>query len=545
MIIRIISILLLLSSAIGTTAQKLTADNPIWLKTDRSSYISGDNTLFSLFLYDGLVTDTVSGNDIYIDLVDIKNRWITGTVAKIEGGRASGMLVIPDSTITAYYKIRAYTTYPNINNHLCSNEIYVCNRFGNGPETIFHSPQTKVDHNATEPIIGIEETNYRTHEKVNIALNCSDSIMATIRIVSKKQWDNELKPTFEENSPYSQTEGFVPITPYDGILVKGTVTDSATGTAVEDAIVLISLQDSIIRMKYDITDSNGSFCVLLHNYYGLQEVFVSAFNRRLEPLPGTKIKLCDQFNFVSAKTTELETALPETDSTELNKSLVAKAFEIQQFVPIGIDNRPQALVDHFIIGTPRQTVFTEDFIELNDFREITREITPFIRIRKDKNGEPEMRLVSDNGTVTPNPLLLVDGVPLTDLNLLMDKGSATIKRVDTQNKPRNFGNISFNNGIVAVWTHKLDFWENLHVSGTYRFVVQGFQPPMTESVPAPSKDRLPDLRQTIYWNPQVNTTEQKSISATLSDETGEFVIEFFGIDRNGKIVSDYKLINVR
>ena len=138
-----------------------------------------------------------------------------------------------------------------------------------------------------------------------------------------------------------------------------------------------------------------------------------------------------------------------------------------------------------------------------------------------------------------------DGVPLTDLNLLMDKGSATIKRVDTQNKPRNFGNISFNNGIVAVWTHKLDFWENLHVPGTYRFVVQGFQPPMTESVPAPSKDRLPDLRQTIYWNPQVNTTEQKSISATLSDETGEFVIEFFGIDRNGKIVSDYKLINVR
>ena len=43
----------------------------------------------------------------------------------------------------------------------------------------------------------------------------------------------------------------------------------------------------------------------------------------------------------------------------------------------------------------------------------------------------------------------------------------------------------------------------------------------------------------------MNTAEQKNISATLPDETGEFVIEFFGIDRNGKIVSDYKLINVR
>lgn len=544
MFIRIPSILFLLILWLGVGAQKLTADNPIWLKTDRSSYISGDNALFIIFMYDGLVTDSESGNDIYIDLVDIENCWITGTVAKIEGGRASGMLVIPDNTVTAYYKIRAYTTYPNTSNHLCSNEIYVCNRFGNGTETILHSPQTKVEHKATESIIGIEKTDYRTQEKVNISLNCTDSIMATIRIVGKKQWENELKPIFENNSPYSQTEGFVPITPYDGILVTGIVTDSVTGAAVEDAIVLISLQDSIIRLKYDITDSKGSFCVLLHNYYGLQEVFVSAFNSRLEPLPGVKIKLRNQFNFVSAKT-ELETALPETDSTELNKALVAKAFEIQQFVPIGIDNRPQALVDHFIIGTPRQTVFTEDFIELYDFREITRELTPFIRIRKGKNGEPELRVVSDNGIVAANPLLLVDGVPLTDLNQLINKGSSVIKRVDTQNKPRNFGNISFSNGIVAVWTHKIDFWQNCNVPGTYRFVVQGFQPPVAESVPAPSKDRLPDLRQIIYWNPTVNTTVQKNISTTLSDETGEFVIEFFGIGRDGKIFSDFKQINVK
>ena len=156
-----------------------------------------------------------------------------------------------------------------------------------------------------------------------------------------------------------------------------------------------------------------------------------------------------------------------------------------------------------------------------------------------------LRIVSDKGIATPNPLLLVDGVPLTNLNLLIDKGSATVKRVDTQNKPRFFGNISFGNGIVAVWTHKLDFWENCHVPGTYRFVVQGFQPPVAESVSEPSKDKLPDLRQTIYWNPMVNTTEQKEVSATLSDETGEFVIEFFGIGRDGKIFSDFKHINVR
>ena len=138
----------------------------------------------------------------------------------------------------------------------------------------------------------------------------------------------------------------------------------------------------------------------------------------------------------------METVLPEIDSMEFNKALIAKAFEIQQFAPIGIDNRPEALVEHFVLGEPRQSVLTEDFVELNDFREITREITPFIRIRKGKNGQPELRLVSDKGNIMANPLLLVDGVPLTDFNQLLDKGSAVVKQVDTQNKPRYFGNIS-------------------------------------------------------------------------------------------------------
>lgn len=545
MIIRVLSILFLLTATIGTSAQRFVREYPIVLKTDRSSYISGDNALFSLFLYDGLVTDSEPGSDIYVDLTDIKNNWITGTVAKVENGRASGMLEIPDNLETAYYKLRAYTNYPNVDNYLCTVEIFVGNRFGNNSETILRSHLSKVEKESTGPIIVIGKTEFLTKEKIDIAFDCPDSVSAMVRIVGKKQWNSELETNVAKIEPFSLNEGFTALTPYDGILVSGTVTDSVSNVPVNNAIVLISLQDSIVRMMYDVTDSVGSFCVLLHNYYGQQEVFVSAFNQQMEPLHNTRITLREQFKHTIANLYDLETVLPEIDSTELNKALIAKAFEIQQFAPLGIENRPAALFDHFVVGEPRQSVLTDDFVELYDFREITREITPFIRLRKGKNGQPELRVVSDKGAVTANPLLLVDGVPLTDLNQLIDKGSAVVKRVDTQNKPRNFGNISFTNGIVAVWTHKIDFWENCHVPGTYRFVVQGFQPPVTESVPAPSKDRLPDLRQTIYWNPSVNTAELKNISATLSDETGEFVIEFFGIGRDGKIFKDFKQINVK
>ena len=545
MIIRIISILVLLTVSIVSTAQQLTTDNPIWLKTDRSRYISGDDVLFCIFLHDGIVYDTMPGSDIYIDITDFENHRITSTIVKKSKGIASGMLNLPDTLDTGYYLLHAYTNFPNTINHFCSCEIFVTNRFNYDPQLVMQSQLQKNNHPTTGRIIDIEKSVFTPHEKIDIPLNCPDSVTGLVRIVGRRQWSSEFEPFFGKGQLFQQNEGYTPLTPYDGILVAGTVTDSILGNPIVNAIVLVSLQDSIIRLKYDITDADGSFCVLLHDYYGRQEIFINAFSPNLEPYYNARITLRNQFGFESAKTAELVQTLSEIDSLELDKALIAKAFEMQAFTPVGISNRPETLYDHFVLGTPRQTVFTEDFIELNDFREITRELTPFIRIRKDKNGEPEMRLVSDNGIVAANPLLLVDGVPLTDLNQLINKGSSVIKRVDTQNKPRNFGNISFSNGIVAVWTHKIDFWQNCNVPGTYRFVVQGFQPPVAESVPAPSKDRLPDLRQIIYWNPTINTTVQKNISTTLSDETGEFVIEFFGIGRDGKIFSDFKQINVK
>ena len=545
MIIRLLSILTLLAATFGATAQKLSADNPIWLKTDRSRYISGDDALFCIFLYDGIVCDTMPGTDINIDITDIDNHWITGSLVKQSGGMASGMLNLPDTLRTGYYRLHAYTNFPNTVNHFCSCEFFVNNRFDEDPQIVMRSQLSKVSRQSDNSIIGIGKSEFAAHEKINIPFNCPDSVSALVRIVGIKQWNNEFEPVFGIGGTYRQNEGYTSLTPYDGILVTGTVTDSVSGAPIADAIVLVSLQDSIIRLKYDITDTDGSFCVLLHNYYGLQQIFVNAFNSRFEPYTNSKITLRGQFGLEPGKSAEHIRTQTEIDSIEFDKALIAKAFEIQPFSPIGISNRPETLYDHFVLGTPRHTVLTDDYIELNDFKEITRELTPFIRIRKGKNGEPEMRVVSDKGIVTPNPLLLVDGVPLTQIDKLMDKGSASVKRVDTQNKTRNFGNISFNNGIVAVWTHKLDFWEKCHVPGTYSFLVQGFQPPIEAASPKPSKDRLPDLRQTVYWNPSVNTATQKSIEATLSDETGEFVIEFFGFDRNGKVISDYKKINVK
>ena len=350
MICKILILFTLLISSFSTSAQQLNAENPIWLKSDRNSYISGDDMLFSLFM----MNDT-DGFDVNVDLTDINGQWVSGCVIKHSVSSASGMLNIPDTLLTGYYNIRAYTCHPNTDNYYCSREILVINRFGNEPNHIFRNSNSKKEQRAQNGVLEVAKTDFAPHEKVEIALSCPDSVSGTLRIVKRNQWDDETAAVTGKCEPININEGYTPIAPYDGILVAGTVTDSVSGKPISDAIVLISLQDSIIRLKYDITDSDGSFCVLLHNYYGQQQIFVNVFSHRFEPLLNARIELKNQFNITTTTTPDLVETYPVTDSAELDKAVIAKAFEIQSFAPVGISNRPETLYDHLFwenLATP-------------------------------------------------------------------------------------------------------------------------------------------------------------------------------------------------
>lgn len=538
-------IVILLLLCLSVKSQSITTS--ILLKTDRTSYVSGDDILFCTFTNNNF-KDTVPGHDVHVDLTDVNNDWIvgTGTIARQDSIIASGSLPIPDSLSSGYYKIRAYTNYPNLDNYYCSKEIYVSNRFGNHQPHVMRSQQNLMQHSISGNVITIDKNEYKPNAKVNLSFTdkCTNGVL---RIISKKQWDEESEPIIGKCPDYNIDEKFASMLPYNGIIVTGTVTDAESDSPITDAIVLVSLQDSIVRMKYDITDSTGTFCVLLHNYFGVQQVFINAFNQQLEPYFNAKITLKKQFGFKVDEPVNLSEATVKIDSSELDKAVIAKAFDIHQYSSDNnILDRPALSYDNFMVGELRHSVLTSDYISFSNMKEITREILKFVRIRKN-NGVQEMHVVNDNGIANPNKaFVLVDGISLTMLDKIMDNGSDKIKKVDTQNSPRHFGNIAFNNGLVMIWTNKLDFWNKCQVPGTYSFLVQNFQQPVVASESkSESKDKVPNLKQTIYWNPNINASSQNSIEIPLSDETGDFVIEFFGIGNDGKYINDFELINVK
>lgn len=536
---------LVISVGLFASASAATSPTAVFLQTDRSSYISGDDLLFGVLLDTNILNDSINGNDVLIDITAANGNWIAGTVAKRKQGVASGLINIPDSLPTGYYRLRAYTNYPNVDNYFCQREFYVTNRFGKEPNITLRTNNLESENPTSEGIISLAKTDFRTKEKFELTLKSDDSSSAIVRIVSKKQWDGQRKPIAGKCEPFSFNGGFCQLTPYDGVLITGTVTDSA-GAPISNAVVFTSFQDSVIRLRYDISDENGRFCTLLHDYFGQQQIFVNAFNSKLEPYLNAKIKLDNQFCRTDSNG-DLAESYQETDSMELNKAIISKAFDMHLYKPQETASRPESNYEQYVIGTPAHSIKTDDYVAFTDFNEIAREVLPFIRIRKNK-GIAEMRIVTDfelKRAVNANPFIIVDGVPLPQLAPLLKCGSAIIKQVDTQTRPRYFGNIIFENGILIVWTHKQNFWDKLSVPGTFSFTIQGFQPPLESGQPEQSKDKLPDFRQTTYWNPTVSTYNDTKIEIELSDETGEFVIEFTGINQKGEIIKDFKLINVK
>lgn len=548
MIKNTLSALIILIGSIAA-AQPLGKCDFITLQTDRSRYISGDDVLFSIFFNPAQPGDTtLAGNDVLIDITTIDGRWITGSIARRTLNTASGLINIPDTLLTGYYEIRAYTNYPNIKNYYCQREVLITNRFGNEPDKILLS--NNLDHESYQScgLIDLPQDEFNRKAKFNLSLKTDDTIQASVRIINKRQWNEQMSPVNGECPPFNLTEGFRPLTPYDGIMITGTVTDSVSGQPIKDAVVFISMQDSVIRLRYDITDEKGTFSTLLHNYYGTQQIFVNAYNAKLEPYYNAKIELNSNFNQIGHNTENYSEVFLVPDSLELNKAIITKAFETMPYKYHSVPSRPANNYEQMVIGTPPHTVKTDDYISFIDFADIAREVLPFVRIRKNKAGEPEMRIVTNfelKNIVNANPFLIVDGVPLTQLAPLLECGSSKIKQVDTQNKPRYYGNIIFANGIVLVWTRKLDFWSSQNIPGTFCFTVQGFQPPIEPIQSQPSKDKIPDFRQTVYWNPSATLGGGNNVEIELSDEKGEFVLEFVGINSKGKYVKDFKLINVK
>lgn len=535
----VISFFLILTSISGFAQDK----EGEGLFTDREMYVSGENLLAMIYL-----PESNGSRMVRLDLVNQHGTWITGVSAEIKNNRANGFLLLPDSLSSGTYLLRAYLKNTTSKFKIIR-EIWVSNRFNGLEKTLFINRVTGMEPLQEREHAQIEitaiEPEYATKSQIIANIKIDETLVNDIEgelLVCVAQADSAFKPaSYLWNSDQGK-EGFAE---KNGIIVSGTVADKNTLLPASGITVYLTIPDSIPGFQYYQTRHDGRFYFLLDKYYGPVEAFVQCFgtasSQRL------RIKMDELF----AESGSLPAFGPEPVPEAFKNSSVRniEAVTIQKI----FDQRnlkflppPASNGDSYpYYGKPSQTVDPQLFIDLPDFNEISKELLPGVKFRNYNYG-PTMKVINagTRNYFDEEPLLLIDGIPVRDLNVIKNMGTPDIERIDICQSERFYGDLRFP-GVVAIYTTKADY-SMLPVSDQLvRMKLETIQVPVILTEPVLQEETIPDLRQVLFWNPSVEAGKTLSVKCRTSSIVGRFRLIVRGKLKDGTLIFSEKQFQVK
>lgn len=160
-------------------------------------------------------------------------------------------------------------------------------------------------------------------------------------------------------------------------------------------------------------------------------------------------------------------------------------------------------------------------------------------------------MISEKGFLEGDPLVILDGIPIFDMNKVMAMDPLKIKRLDVI-KDRYFWGPADAEGILSYASYKGDL---AGVELDPHAVVVDYEGMQLQRVfysPVYDTDkqiasRMPDFRSLLFWAPNINTSVQGKNQVTFytSDEEGKYIGVIQGITANGEAGSQYFTFEVK
>ena len=510
------------------------------LFTDRDVYVSGETLLLKVYSPSSERSKVVS-----VDLINIVGEKITGIILETNNNQSNGTIYLPDSLSSGTYILHTFSRSETTHS---LKEIYVANRFSGVTEknTLTRLSGEKLNNNLKLSTLQIDkiEKIYKKREKGYVEFNLTENLSSRIegnldisiaKIIPDYSSDSFVLRTVQNSNQVSNKEG---------IIIEGIVLDKKTLLPFKNAVVMLSIPDSIPVFNYYITQGDGHFFFQLKNYYGMITLVLQCYDKaKNQPL---KIIL----NKESGPKGGLQTVGAGSISPEIRKEInkdveavtIRKIFNHQHIKVLPVNTLHKD--SYAFYGVPNNIVYPRLFFDLSDFSEISRELLPGVRFRT-YNRLPVLQLLN-SGTgqyFNDQPLVLLDGIPIFDLNAIKALNSKKIERVEICLNERFYGDLSFA-GVLAIYTNTPDISAFLESDDLIRLEMNAIQPKSTLNLPPDQLSTEPDLREVILWEPSVIPGPHLKFDFQTSDITGKYRLIIRGRSTNGSIIYNEKTFEV-
>lgn len=318
----------------------------------------------------------------------------------------------------------------------------------------------------------------------------------------------------------------------EGHIIEGTVVNKTSGMPAKDIRVYLSVPGRYFRFASAISNDSGKVFFDIKDYYGSGELVVQTgaedtmyrveienpfFNQATSIAPAF-------FDFSEDKLQQL---------SQYNLAMqVQNAYSINQLNKF---NFP-AIDSNAFYGKPDVTYYLDNYVRFNTMEEVLREYITGVNVRL-RQGNYSLISIDQrkHDVFQNNPLVLIDGVPVFDMNKLMAYNPLKIKKAEVLHK-KYYYNSLIAEGIVSYSTYKGDLEGFQFDPSTIELSYDGLQ--LQREFYSPQynteeqrRSRLPDYRNVLYWNPEVKNNEQ---SFYTSDIKGKYIVVVQGIAADGK-----------
>jgi len=553
----------------------------LFVRTDRDIYITGEQVWFKIYKIAGLTQSPCNiSKVVYIELLDKNNFPLKQLKIKADNSSASSVFILPDNLSSGNYIIRAYTSW--MQNFSPDKFFYGTISVINPFESIDHLklPESAMKADSGGPVINsvgqsftlnshqtnarnqinyvviLEKAQHSTRGSLNLKISAKDSngipveSDLSVSVTKSALIRTSSTPGFSfygNKNTSGRTAQREYLAELKGHLINGHIRLKTTDEPLKNIDISLSFVGKTARCMFTRTNENGEFYFLVKEN-GVNEIVIQPTS---SDITGYYIELSQPFSnsFSDIKTADFY--IDSSSLNEINKAIVsAQVSNIYEPFAEKPAETKSNIPDFF--GKPENSVKMSDYIELTSVREVVKEIIPNVYTQK-QNGKFDFKLINKfRGQPFENkPLVLVDGIPVYDIEKVLNINSKDIERADVINT-RYFYSGNVFDGILSFITKKGNLSAMEFDNSIFRQVYEGCQVQKYFNSPDYSSEvkidkHLPDFRNTLFWKPDLHTSKdgQAEVSFYTSDETSEYTIIVEGISANGKTGYSTSNFNVK
>lgn len=540
------------------------------INTDREIYITGEQLWLKVFKMDGL-TGALSdiSKIVYIELLDVFNNPVIQVKTRVDGSSGSAVIWLSDTLSSGNYLLRAYTNWmKNFSEDLFSyRTITIVNPFKNISDLVTpisgqinddiqintegeNLPGDEVISDRALIRTSLNKKKYQTRDRVKLDISVfgaggnhvnadlSVSVVKSFLADTFRKYQTERSGIADFINYSFEIPSYLP--ELEGELISGVILNKTTNEPLRETDISLSFVGKSAKCQFMKTNAKGEFIFVVKDQAGLNEIVIQPL---LNDNTGSYVELNQPFCNTFSSNRPAPFTLDSNKVESINNAVISmQVNNIYEQARDQKDSLATIQIKDFF-GKPDRRVIMADFIELTDIREVVKEILPEVTlIRKDR--EPALRVVSSSPyrIFENQALVLFDGVPVYDIEKLLDVSSRELERIDIINTRYFYSDYIFE-GIISFVSKKGNLSAIESDNSVFRQIFEGcleqknFYSPdySTDSL---RSDRIPDFRNTLYWKPEVITSENgtSSIEFFTSDERMEYLIIIEGFTSEGQRV---------